>query len=81
MCSGTKLPFDEAASVFLGPPDDAAKRIGSVYTKALYVQYTDDTFTQRVPRAAKDEYLGLLGPTIRANVGDTIKVVFRNNLR
>ena len=33
------------------------------------------------PRAAADEHLGLLGPVIRAEVGDTIKVVFKNNTR
>ena len=32
-------------------------------------------------RAAGEQHLGLLGPVIRAEVGDTIKVVFRNNLR
>ncbi len=30
-------------------------------------------------RSADERYLGLLGPVIRAEVGDTIKVVFRNH--
>jgi hypothetical protein len=47
----------------------------------MYVQYTDDTFTMQVPRPADQQYMGLIGPIIRANVGDTIKVVFRNRLR
>lgn len=33
------------------------------------------------PRSASDAYLGLLGPIIRAEVGDTIQVVFKNSLR
>jgi manganese oxidase len=31
-------------------------------------------------RLPDEEHLGLLGPLIRAEVGDTIQVVFRNNL-
>jgi hypothetical protein len=81
LCSGTKEELDEDALVFLGPPEDEAKRIGSIYEKALYMQYTDETFTTRVERPAEEEYMGLMGPVIRANVGDTIKLVFRNALR
>jgi hephaestin len=36
-------------------------------------------FTQRVPRPAGDAYLGILGPTLHAAVGDTMVVEFRNN--
>ncbi len=32
-------------------------------------------------RTAAEEHLGLLGPTIRAEVGDEIHVVFRNRIR
>lgn len=32
-------------------------------------------------RSAQDAYLGLLGPIIRAEVGDVIQVVFKNSLR
>ena len=38
-------------------------------------------FTTLKPRPAEDEHLGFLGPVIRAEVGDTIKIVFRNNAR
>jgi FtsP/CotA-like multicopper oxidase with cupredoxin domain len=31
------------------------------------------------PRPAAWTHLGILGPLLRAEVGDTIKVVFRNN--
>lgn len=42
------------------------------------LRYTDGSFTRAVPRPADQRYLGLLGPVIHAEVGDTIRVVFRN---
>jgi manganese oxidase len=51
----------------------------SSYLKALYREYTDATFKTLKPRDPQWEHLGLLGPLIRAEVGDTIKVVFKNN--
>src|SRR5690606_35809693 len=36
-----------------------------------YVEYTDETFSTPKPQP---EWLGILGPIIRAEVGDTIKV-------
>jgi FtsP/CotA-like multicopper oxidase with cupredoxin domain len=52
--------------------------IGPAYQKVLYRAYTDSTFTERKPRPPKWEHLGTLGPVLRAEVGDTIKVVFKN---
>jgi hephaestin len=72
----TGKPFEGTAAAYTQPGPD---HIGHVYRKALYREYTDATFATRKPRAAEDEYLGLLGPTLRAEVGDTIKVVFKNN--
>jgi hypothetical protein len=71
----TGKPFDEVADTYVksGPG-----RIGSRYVKCLYRGYTDDTFTQLQQRPVADRYLGFLGPVIRAEVGDTIEVVFRN---
>jgi manganese oxidase len=54
-------------------------RIGSTYRKALYREYTDETFTKLKPRAPEWEHTGMLGPVLRAEVGDTIRVVFKNN--
>jgi FtsP/CotA-like multicopper oxidase with cupredoxin domain len=71
----TGKPFDDTANVFVHAGPD---RIGSTYTKCLYRGYTDATFKQRAPLAAADAYLGMLGPVIRAEVGDTIVVTFRN---
>jgi hephaestin len=45
----------------------------------LYRGYTDASFKTLIPRSPQDAYLGLLGPVIRAQVGDTIKVTFRNH--
>jgi len=53
--------------------------IGKVYHKAMYREYTDATFKHLKPRPARDAYLGLVGPIVRAEVGDTIKIVFRNH--
>ena len=53
--------------------------LGRVYKKTVFHEYTDETFTRIKPRAAEWEHLGILGPLIRAEVGDTIKVIFRNN--
>jgi hypothetical protein len=50
-------------------------RIGRVYNKVLYREYTDKTFTTA---KSHPEYLGMLGPILRAEVGETIKVVFKN---
>lgn len=53
-------------------------RIGKVYQKAVYREYTDSSFTTPRPRAPEWAHLGILGPVIRGVVGDTIRVVFRN---
>ena len=54
-------------------------RIGKVYVKAIYREYTDSTFTKLKPRKPDEEYLGLLGPILRAEVGDVFHIVFKNN--
>ena len=48
------------------------------WKKVRYVEYTDDTFTSKKPQP---EWLGILGPIIRAEVGDTIQVHFWNRAR
>lgn len=66
--------FTEHELTYTGSGSD---RIGSKYIKARFRQYTDATFTKPVSSLA---YLGTLGPTLRLAVGDTLRVVFRNNL-
>ena len=72
----TGKPFEGTAAAYTQP---GPNHIGHVYRKAVYREYTDATFTTRKPRLPQDEYLGLLGPVLRAEVGDTLKVVFKNN--
>jgi hypothetical protein len=55
-------------------------RIGSKYMKAIYREYTDATFTMLKPVPPEDAHKGLIGPVLRAEVGDTIEVIFKNNL-
>jgi len=53
--------------------------IGKVYRKAIYREYSDATFAHLKPRPPQDQYLGALGPIVHAEVGDTVKIVFRNH--
>ena len=53
--------------------------ISSKYHKTLYREYADSTFKTLKARPPEWEHLGFLGPVIRGVVGDTIKVVFRND--
>jgi FtsP/CotA-like multicopper oxidase with cupredoxin domain len=50
-----------------------------IYRKAIFREYTDATFRTLKPRPPQWEHLGILGPLIRAEVGDTIQVFFKNN--
>lgn len=70
------MPFDPIAKsiVEAGP-----HRIGHIYKKAVYRQYTDATFATLRPRAPEEAYLGIMGPIVRGAVGDTIRIVFRNH--
>ncbi len=69
-------PFGPLENMWLESGPD---RIGRVYKKALYREYTDASFASLKPRPPEWEHLGFLGPLLRAQVGDTIAVVFRNN--
>jgi len=60
-------------------PDSAPRPVSTVYLKILYREYTDATFQTLNPRPPEWRHLGFLGPLLRAVVGDTIRVVFRNN--
>ena len=45
------------------------------WPKTRFIEYTDSSFSVRKPQP---EWLGILGPVIRAEVGDTIVVEFLN---
>ncbi|XP_020495499.2 ferroxidase HEPHL1 [Labrus bergylta] len=63
---------DSASEIFFGKEGG---RIGGVYQKVIYKEYTDDTFTTMKPQ---DLHLGMLGPVLRAEEGDTLRVTFMN---
>lgn len=71
--------FGEAEKVFV--EGNKTDRIGRQYHKARYLEYTDATFTKLKERPPEWRHLGILGPVIRANVGDTLKVVLKNKTR
>lgn len=52
--------------------------IGRKYLKALYREYNPG-FSELKPREDSEQHLGTLGPILRAEVGDTIVVHFKNN--
>jgi FtsP/CotA-like multicopper oxidase with cupredoxin domain len=72
----TGKPFDKSTMIWVEKGKD---RIGQVYRKAIYREYTDSTFQTLKPRTAEYAHMGILGPVIHAEVGDTIRIVFRNN--
>jgi len=72
----TGQPFNAVEKMFA---ETGPHYIGSRLKKAIYREYTDSTFRQLKSRPAEWQHLGILGPLIRAEVGDTIRVVFRNN--
>ena len=70
------MDFDAIGKGYAEP---GPHQIGRVNKKAVYREYTDDTFTKLKPRLPEDQYLGILGPIFHGEVGDTFKIVFRNN--
>ncbi|PKU34260.1 hephaestin-like protein 1 [Limosa lapponica baueri] len=52
-----------------------ANRIGRVYKKAIFRQFTDDTYSQEIPKAA---WLGFLGPVLKAEEEDVFIVHLKN---
>ncbi|XP_028443548.1 ceruloplasmin-like [Perca flavescens] len=68
-------PTDGKADMFV---TRRPNRIGSRYKKVRYVEYTDITFTRKMLRSPEEEHLGIMGPVLRAEEKDNIKVVFKN---
>jgi multicopper oxidase len=64
-----------------GPRDGripAPWRGNTKWTKVRYVEYTDGSFVTKKPQP---DWLGILGPVLRAEVGDTIAVHFLNRAK
>uniref|UniRef100_A0A452SQX6 Hephaestin n=1 Tax=Ursus americanus TaxID=9643 RepID=A0A452SQX6_URSAM len=55
----------------------SSSRIGGTYWKVRFEAFQDETFQEKV-QLEENKHLGILGPVIRAEVGDTIQVVFYN---
>ena len=70
------MDFDDIGKAIT---ESGPHRIGHIYKKAIYREYTDATFSTLKPRPAAEQYLGLVGPILRGAVGDTIKIIFKNN--
>jgi len=70
------MKFEGYAKVFT---EQGPHRIGTTYRKAIYREYTDESFTKLKPRAPEWQHAGILGPILRGEVGDTIRVIFKNN--
>ncbi|KAH0630885.1 hypothetical protein JD844_004213 [Phrynosoma platyrhinos] len=70
--TGQSVANDQKASLFL---QSTKNRIGSVYRKSVYKQYSDATYTSEEPKPA---WLGFLGPIVQAEVGDTILIHLKN---
>ena len=68
-------PFADTAFFASAKP----REVSTSYKKVLYREYTDSSFQTLRQRPPEWEHLGFLGPVIHAVVGDTIRVVFRNN--
>jgi hypothetical protein len=69
-------PFDDFEKNNM---ESGLHKIGRVYKKAVYREYFDATFNRLTQQTTDQQYLGILGPILYAEVGDTIKVVFKNN--
>ena len=68
-------PFADSAFFAKGAP----RVVSTTYRKQLFREYTDSAFRTLRPRPPEWEHLGFLGPIMHAEVGDTIRVIFRNN--
>ncbi|XP_023578659.1 ceruloplasmin-like [Octodon degus] len=55
--------------------ENGPDRIGRTYKKVLYHQYMDGTFSVTIE---KPDWLGLLGPIIKAEIGDEVYIHLKN---
>ncbi|XP_042350292.1 coagulation factor V [Plectropomus leopardus] len=56
----------------------SSTRVGAKYKKAVYTLYKNESFTERIESKQRKSELGILGPVIRAQIRDVIKIVFKN---
>ncbi|GFR24902.1 hephaestin-like protein [Trichonephila clavata] len=72
---GSNLLENEESRVFVANGPD---RIGRIYKKVVYREFTDSSFTRMKPRTRDEQHLEIMGPFIRAEVGELLRVVFKN---
>ena len=53
-----------------------AVRITTKFHKILYFQYTNETYTERIPNPG---YMGFLGPPLYLCEGEALWIYFKNN--
>lgn len=70
-------PFNQYEAQFAKQMNN---RIGSMYKKAQFIGYTDETFTEPIETPKNEIHTGIIGPIIRAEVGEIIKVTILNEL-
>ncbi len=68
----TNAPFTKDELVFARGADG---KVGGTYKKCVYRGYTDASFATKAEQPA---YMGILGPTLYAEVGDNVTVHFKN---
>uniref|UniRef100_A0A7N8XUM8 ferroxidase n=1 Tax=Mastacembelus armatus TaxID=205130 RepID=A0A7N8XUM8_9TELE len=66
---------DSPGNLYVGK---GKNRIGSRYKKVVYREYTDSTFSVRKNRKPNQQHLGIMGPIIKAEVGEQIVITFKN---
>ncbi|XP_069140147.1 hephaestin-like protein [Argopecten irradians] len=71
---GLNLVTDDL-SVAVTKLNNSDDRIGPIYRKVVYKQFTDERYEDEV---ISPSYLGYLGPILRAEIGDTLEIHFKN---
>nr|XP_048289744.1 ferroxidase HEPHL1 [Myodes glareolus] len=74
----TGFPLNASGSDSAAYFTQAENRIGGQYWKARYTEYVDASFSRRKMPSETQDHLGILGPVIKAEVGDTLLVTFAN---
>lgn len=69
-------PFDDFEKYYV---ESGPHKIGRIYQKIIYREYEDAKFNRLKPMSPEEQYLGILGPVLYGEVGDTLKIVFKNN--
>ncbi|CAG2209365.1 HEPH [Mytilus edulis] len=52
--------------------------IGGRFVKAVFIEYTDESFKKRKKRCKDDKHLGILGPPVRVEVGEKLEIILFN---